>query len=243
MVQTAQEVNTCPPEHRHADSQLCYKTHGCRCRDCTDWQRDYQYHWRHMKAAGRPRPGDLLPARGLRRRIEAMMTLGYSKKWIADRLGFTSDTVRRWCESEHVFRRTHGRVDALYRVVENTPRAGATPEERQSIARSRNTAARLGYHPPAAWDDIDADPYPPGQEPEDYIDESAVHLALMGEKPPLSRLERAEVVRVLHPRKWSDPRIGSFLGCSTSAVLNARKDLGLPAWPHHELQWEWEKAA
>jgi hypothetical protein len=89
-----------------------------------------------------------------------------------------------------IFRSTHEAIAAVYDDLSTR-----TPQGRpQILARTRNRARRLGYLPPAAWDDIDLDPEPPTAEPVD-VDEVVVERILDGERLEATQEEKAEVVR------------------------------------------------
>ena len=99
-----------------------------------------------------------VPALGARRRVQALVCLGWSISRLAEYSGIdrqaldnalTGDTVTAW---------THCRIAILFVELWDTSAPAGTHRERQAAARARNRAARAGWAPSMAWDDIDTDP-------------------------------------------------------------------------------------
>lgn len=86
-----------------------------------------------------------VPALGVRRRIRALIAMGWTHEHMLAHSG-----VRTACTlnqvGEWVTALTHRRIDAMYEALAMTPGPSET---------SRKRAARHGYPPPLAWDDID----------------------------------------------------------------------------------------
>lgn len=108
---------------------------------------------------GRPR---LVDATGTRRRIQALIALGYRHTILAVELGVSHDVIRKRSLAPKVNRDTAEAVAAMYERLSMTCPVGRTHHERVAISRARNLAARRGWAPPLAWDDIDTDPTPTG---------------------------------------------------------------------------------
>lgn len=127
---------------------------GCRCEGCTEATWRYHKHLMVDHANGRRR---LVSALGTRRRIEALMALGWSGQLIAEALGggIDWDEVRQYRTRAQVKRSTHERVAAVYDRLSMTLPVGRTRYERQTISRTRNYARRMGWAPPLAYDNID----------------------------------------------------------------------------------------
>lgn len=181
--------------------------------------------------------GHVIPATGVRRRIQALATLGWSQRELSRRLGLHPDNVSKFMESDGVMMRTHRRVAALYDEMWNTPAPTETHNQRVQVSRIKNRARGLGWVPPMGWDDIDTDPEPPVDDLEDfgdYIDQVAVARALEGIPTNLTRHERREAVRIGHSRHWSDSLIGSRLGVDGKTIANDRAHLNLAAWSVEE---------
>ncbi|MEE6273487.1 hypothetical protein V2J56_09025 [Georgenia sp. MJ206] len=94
---------------------------------------------------GRPNPRGFVPAVGTRRRIEALLALGWPHTVMSAECGFATH-VKLHQRGECVSRATHDGAVAMYERWSMTPGPSAT---------TRTRAAALGYAPPLAWDDID----------------------------------------------------------------------------------------
>lgn len=92
-----------------------------------------------------------------RRRIEALMCLGYSSMWIADRIGAnnTSLTLILAGKAPLVRRRIWLPLWEMFEHIGDTPREATNRWEQSSIEGTKTRAIQRGYAPPAAWDDID----------------------------------------------------------------------------------------
>jgi len=93
----------------------------------------------------RPNQDGFVPATGTRRRIRALLALGWPHTELHARSGVrTSVTLNQ--AGEWVTRATADAITALYNDLAMTPGPSA---------RTRARAAKLGYAPPLAWDNID----------------------------------------------------------------------------------------
>ena len=229
----------CPPHHRHGKTLTCGTAHSCDCSDCREAVRDYAYWRTHMHASGRSHLIDsLVPSTGTRRRIQALMTLGWSQSRLAVRMGRTQATVSSWFTNDYVKRSTHNTVARLYTELSDTRPTARTTADRMSINRTIALATRRGWARPIDWDDIDTDPAPHlnPTTPDDVtiVDTVAVELATEGAHVTLTTAERHAAVRVLHARGYSDTEIARMLRCADRTILRDRKLLDLPAndWTH-----------
>lgn len=143
-----------------------------------------------------------VPVLGTRRRIRALMRMGWSPRDIAERLGEHERWVYnrlnqsgQWCRKS-----THDRVAAVYRELSH---------KRGPSERTRRYAEKHGYEGPLAWDDIDHDLEPDLGEPEgrvsfyDDYDEAVVARLVEGGERVTKRLtprEADEAVRRLLAR-------------------------------------------
>lgn len=177
---------------------------------------------------------------GTRRRLGALMSLGYTGYFLSGQLGtyqgYVSDALHR----DQISHRYRDAVADLYERLSMT-----TPPETPAAKRARLFAARLGHVPPLMWNDIDTDPEPPTVETldEPYIDDVAVARALTGEPVKLTRPERVEATRIAHARHWSDSLIAARLRVDGKTVAVMRGELGLLAWSHDEAINRTETAA
>lgn len=88
-----------------------------------------------------------VPILGTRRRVQALMRIGWPREEISYRLGYAQrTTVLKLINQDRCRATTAARVTALYRQLECTPGPSR---------RTAGRAALLGYPPPIAWDDID----------------------------------------------------------------------------------------
>jgi hypothetical protein len=122
-----------------------YQAYGCRCPEARDAQRRYKKHWQRDKDTGRARR---VPAIGTQRRIEALMTLGWSLNEIMTRAGYRDSGNWVKYDAVNISVRTAARVTAVY--DELWDKAGPSQWTR-TWARNR------GFAPPMAWDDSTID--------------------------------------------------------------------------------------
>lgn len=218
----------CPPDHKHGETSTCYLHHGCACDPCLEARTEYQFWRRGILAAGRDDLLDrLVDGRGVRRRLQALMAIGYSARRQGHRLGVSADQVLQWMRAERVRESTHARVDALYEQLANRPPQPETAGDRVSINRAKHQAQLAGYALPIDWVDIDTDPDFPTYLDDD-IDVVAVELAISGHQVTLTREERLLVVKELHARTWYDSEIAAVCGVSYKTIERDRGILNLP---------------
>lgn len=231
------EGRVCPPDHKHGETLTCRYTHKCSCADCLIAARDYGYWRRHMLAAGRTDVFDsLIPARGVRRRIEALMAIGWSQSALAAHVGHRQVVITQWLRNEFVQRSTHIRVAEVYERLSVMTPPTDTKSQRMSVNRTLALARRRGYAPPLAWDDIDNDHGPAETTGEDVVDDVAVALAISGQRVTLTVRERHIVVRELNARGMNDGRIAEHTGVDVRTIGRDRKLLGIePAEPEYKI--------
>lgn len=226
----------CPADHTHGATSTCYLNHKCGCKGCLTARTEYQYWARGLRRAGRTDVFDsIVDGRGVRRRIQALMALGYSAHRIGQRLDVTADAVLNWLDVDRVRKSTLARIDAVYEQLAGRIPPMDTPGNRASAHRTRNLAARRGYLPPLAWDDIDEDESAPQPEESDEIDVVAVELAITdGAHVNLTRTERRAAVQELNAvRRLPDTVIAQMLRVNEKTIARDRDALGLaPAVGH-----------
>lgn len=133
-----------------------------------------------------------VPSIGARRRIQALLSVGWSRPQVAREAGWeTSGALRYVMRSDTMTRATHDRIAETYeRLCMKTP-----PDE--LVARRVKTWARKGgYAPPLAWNNID-DPneVPDRGGSDEEIDLVVVDRLLAGQRVPSTRAEKVEAVR------------------------------------------------
>jgi hypothetical protein len=173
--------------------------------------------------------GVKLPARGVQRRIQALVARGWSMSKLGDRLGIDPGNFGVMMTQGQVTVRRHRQVAALYEELWDLLPPHEEWRDKIAYTRALNHAAKRRWLPPLAWDDIDNDVEPPVPDEEAGVDEARVYLATTGDRVRLTIEERREAVRVLHAARLSDAVIGERLGINARTVLRIRQELGLAA--------------
>lgn len=93
----------------------------------------------------------MVSAIGARRRLRALSAIGWTSQNIADAGGLKLATVERVRAGQYdrIGSKLFESIQAVYEVHEMTPRVG------RYAVRARRAAARKGWLPPLAWNDID----------------------------------------------------------------------------------------
>jgi hypothetical protein len=178
-------------------------------------------------------PSSRVDATGTRRRLQALIAIGWPAELLADPLGRRPNSLLRSMTGQSVTARTAYEVASLYERLWNTTPPRMTGEQRAVADAARAHAAARGWLPPLAWDDIDTDPAPPKSTaspswPHD-MDEIAVERAVAGDNvsyDDLTALEQQEVVRRLTARGSSIRDIAALLGTTKRTVSRRRASLG-----------------
>ena len=132
---------------------------------------------------------------GTRRRVQALVALGWTYGRIGEPLGVTAGAVYRLATnySPTIVRTTAERVAAVYEDMSMTLPPRETRVQKRDAAYAQTVARKRGWVTPLAWDDIDTDaePYraPTSWHPkrhtwkrEDLLEEWA-HLTSLGVAP------------------------------------------------------------
>lgn len=210
-----------PDDPRHG-TNAGYVT-GCRCAPCAD--ASFRYHTRLAFDHANGRYRTVEPT-GTRRRIEALMRLGWTQVQIGERLGINGEAVRQIRSFGRVNVRTVKRIAAVYDDLSTRRPPERNKVERLNASRTRNRAERLGWAPPAAWDDID-DPTenPKLGEPSDdnSIDPVVVERILAGEKLPANRAEKYAVIDAWLARGGSATSLENLTGWAVWRMIRDRE--------------------
>lgn len=198
---------------RHHNTRSAYDHHGCRCPQARDEARVYHKRLREGRCAA-----GLVSPLGFRRRVQALMTLGWPKREIAARMGWSprADIIDVTLRAARIQRRTHAAMDRIY------------DELCMHQGPSKITAGRAratGHHPPLSWNDIDRDPEPPEADPgvEDTTDWVAVARAVSGDPPATMRpAERRAAVDQLTRQGRTTGQIAQQVGLTSRHVLRLR---------------------
>lgn len=149
-------------------------------------------------------PGARVDATGTRRRIQALVCLGYSVNYLGERLGILSSNMHTMLHHRgEVTVRTVKAVEELYDELSMTPNQPADHYRRGAATRARNYAAAMGWVPPLGWDEDTIDD--PTMEPagvalehirEIPLDEVAIQRRMSGDKTvKLTRPEKIELAK------------------------------------------------
>lgn len=169
---------------------------------------------------------------GVQRRVRALAALGYSASEISRRAGYTHRDALLWLmrrpDVPAFVRAAH--VDALCRVYDELHMTPA-PRSRSATRAIREAAAR-GWSAPLAWDegtidDPNATPHGSTNVDPALVDDAAVERTLAGDRVPLTRPERVEVIRRLASRGLSDAEMGELIGISGRTVQRIRTEFGI----------------
>lgn len=109
---------------------------------------------RILAVKARPAPGRYVNLTGTRRRIQALMAIGHTVTGIAHESSVDPSVITDILRGKipRVRGVTAERIAAAYDWLGERP---DTWSRKSATAASRNRAAREGWPPPAAWDDID----------------------------------------------------------------------------------------
>jgi hypothetical protein len=193
-----------------------YDWWGCRCPETREKWRLY----RKRLSQGRQPPA-LVPAVGTARRLQALVAIGYCWRDLGKHLGVSNRRIAdiALTPDGQVHRNTVARVDAIFEQLSATP---------GTAKYAFTLAARYGFVPPLAWDDIDD----PSAEPDtgkdrgdsasapgrDVVDVVAVRRALAGTRVGLTELERHHAVHHGLKRDMPAYLIADRLGLSYTAT-------------------------
>lgn len=99
-----------------------------------------------------------VPSVGTRRRLRALVAIGWSMSKLAERLGVQPGNFGPLIHSrERITRSTATAVSELYDQLWDQPPPEGTHRDRVAASRARNYARRHGWVPPMAWDDDEID--------------------------------------------------------------------------------------
>lgn len=98
--------------------------------------------------------GAMIDGAGTRRRLQALIAVGWSQNQLAERVGIERNQISRAVHGAPLVRCGTARtVRDVYSELWNQPPPEPGHREKIAAARSRNYAREHGWHLPAAWDD------------------------------------------------------------------------------------------
>lgn len=193
---------------------------GCRSECCQAAKLRYDKRRRWEAAQGFVR---LMPPLGTRRRIRALQAVGYSFPMIAEAADMSPKTIADLCyRSERVSTQTARVVAEVYeRLCMKQPTG-------MFVKRSRLMAARKGWAPPLAWDDIDdPDEMPRGlitSRDDDGIDPVVVDRLLAGDRVRSTNAEKCEAMRRWTREGGSEKSLCDMHGWRAGRYMTTRED-------------------
>lgn len=98
-----------------------------------------------------------VPAVGTRRRLQALMCMGWSVQRLADDHGVSRQRLDRALMGGTTSASTAVAVDAMYEALSMVHATGADRHENASVTRTRRRAERERWTPPLGWDDEQLD--------------------------------------------------------------------------------------
>lgn len=198
---------------------------GCRCATCRRACADAAARRRARKYLARTDHVSV-PNLGTKRRIQALVALGWSMAAISRHAGYDRSHVGLMLSRRGNIRtETARRIAATYERLSMTLPPQETRVEKVDAARARRIAKERGWLPPMAWVDID-DPNerPDLQARDNSVDEVVVLRVLGGDfSLTVNRAERYEIVR-----RWqgSDAELERHTGWN---VPRLRREMARPA--------------
>lgn len=108
-----------------------------------------------VTADAAPPPRARVDATGTRRRLQALMWLGWSATYLAERLGMDRSFIRKVTSRAQVEGTTARAVRELFEALSGSSPPAQDRYERANATRMRRFAEARGWVPPMAWDDID----------------------------------------------------------------------------------------
>lgn len=171
----------------------------------------------------------LVDATGTRRRLQALVAVGWSQCKLAERLGMARANFGKTMKADQVYAETARAVRELYDTLWNAAPPHAVHRDRIAYSRSKRLASVRGWSPPLAWDDDTIDN--PGACPQrslgpddarcdirEYVDQIAIERRIAGDPIDLTIAELAEAVRVLYAKGETRTAIARRLAMSGSRV-------------------------
>lgn len=132
---------------------------------------------------------------GTRRRLQALVCLGYSISRLGREIGITPSNMHKLMEADLVTARTARAVRELYNQIWGHPNDPTMWQDKGAATRARNYAKKHGWVSPLAWDDdtIDNPDAAPFTEPEKV--KGSTTLAETNARKAAERIEDIEFLR------------------------------------------------
>ena len=161
----------------------------------------------------------LVESLGMRRRVHALMCLGYSMEFLGARMQTNGGNLQLALGREYVHKGTFDSMAALYEELHMTRWKPTNRHERSAYTRMVNKAKAMGYAPPMAWDDIDNDERPVVVPVDvELVDPVKFELMRSGVKVKINKPEILPFTKALVELNYTQIQISELMSASQSAV-------------------------
>lgn len=168
-------------------------------------------------------PDAKVASRGMRRRIQALGTLGWAQTRLARLLGVTQSRMARILTNDgEIPVELHIAAASLFERLWNARPPHESRYDRAVYTGALDYARRHCWLPAMAWDDIDNDDEPAIEDPEPIVDEVAIDLALLGERVRMTREERHLAIQRARELGYSLEETAQLLGVTSRTVLRVQ---------------------
>lgn len=168
-------------------------------------------------------PDAKVSSRGMRRRIQALGTLGWAQTRLARLLGVTQSRMARILTNDgEIPVELHIAAASLFERLWNARPPHESRYDRAVYTGALDYARRHCWLPAMAWDDIDNDAEPAIEDPEPIVDEVAIDLALLGERVRMTREERHLAIQRARELGYSLEETAQLLGVTSRTVLRVQ---------------------
>jgi hypothetical protein len=108
-----------------------------------------------------------IDATGSKRRIQALVALGFSYRMLADYTGHGPSYFKDLTEAKRISRQRAAKIIELYEHLWDKTPLPDTMAQKKSVTLAKGAALKKGWLPPMAWDDggIDNPDYDPNARP------------------------------------------------------------------------------
>jgi hypothetical protein len=100
---------------------------------------------------------ETVDATGSQRRLQALVTLGFSLNWLASYAGYGRSYFKAVLATDKIALTTANVVTDLYERLWNKQPLPETRAQKQSVTHAKRVAKENGWLPPMAWDDDQID--------------------------------------------------------------------------------------
>lgn len=156
---------------------------------------------------------------GAQRRLQGLIACGWTAAKLAEHSTLCHRAISAYAAGRNTPHAATRRaiVDLYLRMWDQEPPT-ATSNDRRAKSIALSTAARNGWHPPAAWDDIDRDPEPPA------VTEPPRRTGTVGVDP--------SDIRLMLATNTTSYATAERLGLTREGLFSACKRHGIPIPAH-----------